>query len=358
MRVWTVRWTHGKTAVTLLMLAAAAAALLCLPEASATEMRRGLSICAERLVPTLFPFLAVSGTVARSGLCERIGAHLHGLTRRLFGLPDICAAGFLIGFVGGYPAGASVAAALVRGGQITREEGRHMLRFCVNAGPAFLIGTVGAGMLGSPAAGALLLAAHISASLCLGLLSRRPPHPKTPPAPPLRPGAAKPLTAAFIEAVNESAAAMLGMSGFVALAAALLSVLDALGIPAAVTAAVSGLTEVSLGGLAVLRGGILTPFWLGLIAGWGGLSVHGQIAVIAAPAGLVSRDFVVARAEHALLAGAFSWLLFRAISPSVAVAVSAPAVQPFAGASATGGIALLGLVAVWLLTVRRPRRLL
>ena len=351
MRAWVVRWTWVKTAVTGGVLLMVAAGLLGLPEASATGMRRGLSLCAERLIPSLFPFLALSGTVARTGLCDKLGAHLHGLTRRLFGLPDVCAAGILLGFVGGYPAGASVAAALVRDGRISREEGRHMLRFCVCAGPAFLIGTVGAGLLGSPASGALLLAAHWIASLCVGGLSRRPTFAAPPTAPPRV--TARPLSVALTESVNEAAAALIGMSGWVALSASLLSVLDALGIPAVVTSAAAGVAEVSLGSMAVLHGGALTPFWLGLVLGWGGLSVHGQIAVLAAPSGLLTRDFFVARIEHGLLAGILSWGLFRLFPEASAVAVSAPMVQPFAGSSVTGGVALLGLCAVWLLTIRR-----
>lgn len=356
MRIWTVRWTRLKTAVTLAGLCAAAAGLLCLPEASATGMRRGLSLCAERLVPSLFPFLVLSGVIARTGLCERLGAHLHGLTRRLFGLPDVCAAGILLGLIGGYPAGASVAAALVRGGRLSREEGRRMLRFCVGAGPAFLIGTVGAGLLGRPESGVVLMIAQWGAALCIGLIGRRfsvSPPPAAPPTAPVR----RPLLAALVGSVNESAAALIGMSGFVALSASLLSVLDAIGTPAAVTAVTAGAVEVSLGSLAVLHTGPLMPFWLGLVLGWGGLSVHGQIAVIAAPEGLMSRDFVAARLWHGLLAGGFSWLLFRLFPWSAAVAVFAPAVRPFAGSSATGGVALLGLCAVWLLTVRRGQRI-
>ena len=353
MRAWVLRWTWVKTAATALGLCAVAAALLSFPEASATGMRRGLSLCADRLIPSLFPFLVLSGTLARTGLCERLGAHRHGLTRRLFGLPGTCAAGILIGLIGGYPAGAAVTAALTRDGRITRDEGRHMLRFCVNAGPAFLIGTVGAGMLGSPESGLLLLAAQWAASLCVGLMGRRPSH-LSPPTTPRT--TARPLSAAVVESVNESAAALMGMSGFVALFASLLSVLDAMGASAAVTAVAAGVSEVSLGSLSVRHAGPLMPFWLGLILGWGGLSVHGQIAVLAAPAGLLSRDFVIARVQHALLAGVFSWGLFRLCPVPVAQAVSASLVQPFAGSSVTGGLALLGLCAVWLLTIRRDRK--
>ena len=47
-----------------------------------------------------------------------------------------------------------------------------MLRFCVNAGPAFIISAVGAGMLGSVRMGVVLFAAHILASVLVGIGGR------------------------------------------------------------------------------------------------------------------------------------------------------------------------------------------
>lgn len=70
----------------------------------------------------------------RSGISAALGRRLEGVTRALFGLPGCCAPGILIGFIGGYPTGGMAVGELVESGQITGEEGRRMLRFCVNGG--------------------------------------------------------------------------------------------------------------------------------------------------------------------------------------------------------------------------------
>ena len=47
-----------------------------------------------------------------------------------------------------------------------------MLTFCSTSGPLFMLGAVGAGMLSSPAAGAVIALAHYLGALLNGLLYR------------------------------------------------------------------------------------------------------------------------------------------------------------------------------------------
>ena len=108
--------------LTLLLLAAcvgAGAALLLWPEATSTGVSRGLSICSSVIIPSLFPFLVLSGFLVKSGVSAALGRRLERPTRFLFGLPGCCAAGILIGFIGGYPAGAIAVGELMKQGALT-----------------------------------------------------------------------------------------------------------------------------------------------------------------------------------------------------------------------------------------------
>ena len=108
-----------------------------------------------------------------------------------------------------------------------------MLRFCVNAGPAFIISAVGAGMMGSVRMGAVLFAAHILASLLLGIGGRiwdgrsRKNEPEERSV--LR-TKRLPAAAAFVESVNSACRSLLYMCGFVVLFAAILALCDASGV--------------------------------------------------------------------------------------------------------------------------------
>lgn len=335
------------------LLALCAAALLVWPEAAANGVRRGLSICSSVIIPSLFPFLVLAGFLVNSGLSAGIGRRLSWLTRALFGLPGCCAAGILIGFVGGYPAGAAAVGELVRGGYITPGQGKRMLRFCVGAGPAFVLSAVGANMLSNLTYGLLLLAAQWAAMLLIGIVGRFLDRDVSA-GPPPTPVKAPPAGTALVQAVGGACQSLLTMCGFVLVGATVLALWDASGLPAGLTLWISCLTEVSCGCLEASSTGPLAPLLLGLTMGWGGLSVHGQIAANLQGLRLIDSGFFLARAAQAAIAGLLSLWLFRFVP--VTVSAFAPdagvSIQPFATSSAVGGAALLFLCALHLLTLK------
>ncbi len=382
MFVRTFRKSALLTGLLLTGVVLAGAALLIWPQAAAAGVSRGLSICSSVIIPALFPFLVLSGFLVRSGLSAKMGRRLDRVTRFLFGLPGCCGAGILIGFIGGYPAGGVAVGELVERGDITREEGKRMLRFCVNGGPAFIISAVGAGLMGQPVYGFMLYGAHIAAALTLGIAGR------------FRRGAAVEETgesgcarsglrvkippqsaaSAFVESVNAACRSLLYMCGFVVLFAALLSLGDASGVTAAVetvlcapfqlagadTAGIASLfpclLEVSCGCVEAAASGPAAPFLLGMALGWGGLSVHCQLTASLHGQRLIDRGFFAARGLHALLGGLLTLLLFRFVplAVSTGISFSETVVKPYT-TSATASLALLLMCALFLLTLATRR---
>lgn len=72
---------------------------------------------------------------------------------------------------GGYPVGARTIAQLLEQGRIQPRTARRMLCFCINAGPAFVVSTVGAALYSSVQAGFCLLTAHLGASALVGFFT-------------------------------------------------------------------------------------------------------------------------------------------------------------------------------------------
>ena len=121
-------------------------ALLLLPEVSAQAVRDAMLLCAQTLIPSLFPFFVLSSLLIACGASELLSALLSPLMRPLFGLSGTGAAALALGLCGGYPVGARTAAELVENGALSQEEGERLLAFCNNAGPGFLLGVCGAGV--------------------------------------------------------------------------------------------------------------------------------------------------------------------------------------------------------------------
>lgn len=340
----TVRLTTTKKAAALFGFLVLCAVLLLFPSAVKSGVSRGLAVCGNVLVPTLLPFMALAFFLVESGLADSIGRRLGRVTSALFGLPGCTAAGICLAFVGGYPAGAAACAKLIEREQLSPHDARRMMRFCVVAGPAFVVGTVGTELLGSPLHGFLLLAAQWAAALFIGVIggrghrnARSSPPPASPP---------KPLLSAAAVAVGDAARAMLTVCGFVTVTTGFLSVLDAVGLPPLVTDVAAVLSEVSVGCLAVAPNALL----LAACIGFGGLSVFGQIAALFRFP-LLTRDFFAARITHAALATVFSWVLFRLFPLPVATAAAAyERVVPFS-CGFTGSAALLATLAVAVLSL-------
>jgi len=351
---------HKRSIINIGLIAAVTAAggaLLVWPQAVATGVSRGLSICGSVMIPSLFPFLVLAGFIVRSGMSGTLGRRLERPTRFLFGLPGCCGAAILVSMIGGYPAGGVAIRELLEQKAITEAQARRMLRFCVNGGPAFVVSAVGAGLLGSVQKGLMLFAAQITASLLLGVAGRRKLEKELPQVK----VKAKhvPAAAAFVESVNGACRSLLYICGFVVLFAAALSLGDASGFSGTFThvaavplrwvgmgdaapSVLPILSEVSCGSVEAAGAGIWAPFLLGATLGWGGLSVHCQLAATLQGHRVMGRGFFAVRAFHALLGGGLSVILFRfAPMTTPAFIPNTPVVfQPFS-TSAAASVALL-----------------
>lgn len=129
-----------------------------------------LFLCSSAVIPSLFPFLVFSSFIAKTSLLEKLGALMSPITKALFGLSGNCGPVILMSLIGGFPVGPHMAAELCKEQKISKKEAGLLCLFSINAGPAFVIGTVGYSMLGSIKAGVLLYSSMIISSILLGLM--------------------------------------------------------------------------------------------------------------------------------------------------------------------------------------------
>lgn len=122
----------------------AAIALLLLILDSRTALQgasQGIDLCLKSVIPSLFPFLVLTGMLTSSISGLKLG-FLRPLGRWM-GIPQGAEGIFLTGILGGYPAGALSVHQAYTAKQLTKEEAHRMMAFCNNAGPAFLFGILG-----------------------------------------------------------------------------------------------------------------------------------------------------------------------------------------------------------------------
>lgn len=248
-----------------------AALLLIRPTEASAAVADGLHLCARSVVPSLFPFLTVTAFLLQLGLDRCIRPLLAPLMRPLFRMRGECAAPLLVGFLGGYPTGARASAQLYAQGVLSRAEAERLLGFCNNCGPGFLVGFVGAGVLGSVRAGAALLAVHIVSALLTGVILCRAAGGEGLPVLPCNlPGKPISVAKALTESVSGAVAATLSICAYVVLFRTGAAVTGAR-LPAVLLGSVE-----MVGGLAALPADGTAFVAAAAITAWGGVSVHCQ----------------------------------------------------------------------------------
>jgi Uncharacterized protein conserved in bacteria len=311
-----------RNALVALGLLLAAGALVVYPTEALAGAREGLELCANVIVPSLFPFFVVSTLILDLGFAGAVGRVLAPLMRPLFRLSGVCASALVLGLVGGYPVGARTAMELYRNGQCSRTEAERMLAFCNNSGPAFIFGAVGAGVFGYSGVALLLYGVHVLASVLVGLLFRfypaRSDGNRTAKAAAAAP---KALSVAFTGAVTGAMGSALNISAFVVLFSIVVRLLTCSGaLPALVgllTAALAPLEVQSawiaawLTGLLELSGGVWALSQLrslsasvtlaAFMLGWAGLSVHCQTLSFLGGLGLSCRSYFLGKLLHGVI---------------------------------------------------------
>ena len=304
--------------------AAAAAALVIValalsPQGAMEGVRQSLELCAQVVVPSLFPFFVAASLAIDLGLARSLGRLLSPVMVPLFGLGGSCALPLVLGLLGGYPVGARSLVELTRSGGCTREEAQRLLMFCNNSGPAFFLGVVGAGIFQSPRAGLLLWGGHGAGAVCVGVISRLLPLPSAQAAPCAPPPASRRRGAAVLTgAATGAVSAMLNVCAFVLLFGGLLGLLEGGQVyqrlstalssllpgltPECLRRAAAGVLEVSNGVWTLQSGGSLPARLVlaSLMLGWGGLSVHLQTLTLLEGSGLRPGPYLAGKALHGL----------------------------------------------------------
>ncbi len=117
------------------------------------------------VLPSLFPFFILSDMFLSMGL--DFGTPLF---ERVFKINKKGANAFVIGLLCGFPIGAKVALDLYRCTQITKDECQRLIGFTNNTGPAFAVCVLGIGMRGSIIDGIIIYIIEIASAVAVGAI--------------------------------------------------------------------------------------------------------------------------------------------------------------------------------------------
>ena len=142
------------------------------PVLAAEGCTAGLTLWYQAVLPSLLPFMIVSGLLIHTGLFHFLNSFYAPLFQRLFRISEEGCYAVLMGFLCGFPMGAKTTADLVRQGHLTREEGTYLLGFCNNVSPAFFMNYICMYALGYHQIPWKIVLLFYTLPVCYGILTR------------------------------------------------------------------------------------------------------------------------------------------------------------------------------------------
>lgn len=341
-----------------LLLAAIAAliaiAMIVFPRDTFQAAFRGLDAWWSIVFPALLPFFVMSEIMMGLGVVSFMGVLLEPIMRPLFNVPGSGAFVFAMGYSSGAPIGTVLSADLRKKNLCSREEAQRLMAFTSNTSPLFLFGAVSVGMFHNGALGLTLALSHYLANITIGIimgLFSRWRGSNVSVAPPQRGNLfteacralvrqqrqdGRPIGTLMADAVLKAAQTLSMIGGYIIFFSVITEILNLLGIldllatfllfvlkplgldPAIGIGVATGFFEVTLG--AKLSSEVSTSLSVQLLAvsailGWGGLSIHAQVASIIKDTDLKMSTFVIARVFHSVLAPVYTFFLMDTVTP-------------------------------------------
>ncbi len=280
------------------------------PKPASEAAFRALRLCAQRVVPALFLFIAASKILLACGGAKIFSFLTAGLPERVLNLSKSGSAAVILGLLCGYPTGAVVISQALSRGEMTEDEAQSILPFATAASPAFLAGAVGSSLFGSPLYGYLLMLSQTASSLILLIATRKkrsrseflPKNEKK----------AEPLLPLLAGAVKEAGASAIYVCSFITFFCVFsATILYFLPLGGALNALVNGFFEISGGfaSLSALECTLFEKYFLGgAILGFSGVSVFMQSASFVCESRISMKKYALWKCVQALLCGAICFV--------------------------------------------------
>lgn len=127
------------SALQLIFLLALAFSILRAPAEACSFAALALQLWFEKMIPSLFPFMILSGLIIRMDFGRLLSLPVYPFLGRLYKMDRTMCTVMLMGFFFGFPLGAKTVAEAYTFKQLSRPQAQFLLSFCNNIGPVYLL---------------------------------------------------------------------------------------------------------------------------------------------------------------------------------------------------------------------------
>ncbi len=299
------RLATGIIAVVMIILVMGIAILLA--DEISQYVTDGLVLAITRVIPTALPFMIISDMVIAYARVEDI-PFIGGVFGRVLAMPRAGLAPFLIGNICGFPLGGRMCAEMQERGALDKNDAERLLAYSSNPSPSFVVGVVGAGLMGDAMVGVLLLVCLYTATILSAQFFRSKCREI------VYSGNSSRQKFILVKSIRSAGEACVAISSFIIIFACIVGIVEGhISIPLLKTVIISVLEVTSAVNYFATSYGTSRCIALSLIAfslGFGGISVLAQTASFATEAGLSMNSYIKIKLIEGVLSALLAYILF------------------------------------------------
>lgn len=285
---------------------------------ASTEVIKSLKMCANMLIPSLFPLTVASEIMTESGAVEKLTDKISAPIGKMLGVSKIATVPYFLGLFGGYTSSCKSAITLYENGKISREDCESVIALSNIPSLAFLTGFVGLKILESSSAGWILWAVTIASTVVLGLINKflfakkeqiyrsNINHKNT----------KKSFSHIVVDAIAHSAYAMLIICACVVFFSVLIAVLKVylaqIPIPEQTKNIILGALEITNGisNCASIENTFFRALSCSFLVGWSGLCVHFQVIALCEDADISFKKYFIFKGLQGIICTFLAWIFW------------------------------------------------
>ena len=290
---------------------------------------KGIHLCLNTLIPSIFIFLIFSNFCQETNVLKFILKPLEPIFQKLFKINKNLTSTIFFSLICGYPTGAYLISNLLETQQISKKTATRLMCFCVNAGPAFLIGAISVPFTGNINLGLILFISQTIAFFIIGMLCSINVKPEKQEKLNydnkfLKSKNKKSVSQIFINSINRAIKTMAIICGFAILFSAIIGFLFQITNfnfqhNRIAKALISGFFEVT-NGITVFNkiDNLQSLLAITLISAFGGICVHCQLKAILAKFKISFKKFYAWRVLYCLISVISCYLFFKFFKTTLA----------------------------------------
>ena len=286
---------------------------------ASTEVIKVLKICAQMLIPTLFPLAVASEIITEIGAVEKLTDKISAPIAKILGVNKIATVPYFLGLFGGYTSSCKSAITLYKSGKISKGDCESIIALSNIPSLAFFTGFVGIGIFKSSTIGWVLWIIAIISTLVLGLINKcffkkneqiyclNVYNKKS----------SKSFAQIVVDAIAHSAYAMLIICACVVFFSVLISVLSIylsqLAINEQVQSIMLGTLEITNGirGCTNIENTFFRAVICAFLIGWSGLCVHFQVIAICEETDISFKKYFIFKGLQGIICTLLAFLFWR-----------------------------------------------